>query len=103
MKKVLLPIAVLSLAVSFGSLANEGEAIFKSNSCVGCHTVDSQLVGPALSAVAERYADDENAVETLADHIKNGSQGRWGSAMPMGPNAVTEEEATSLAQWIVTL
>lgn len=102
MKKVLLSMAMLSITVSFSSLAQEGEAIFKSNSCVACHTVDSQLVGPALSAVAEKYADEENAVATIAEHIQKGSQGRWG-AMPMGPNAVTDEEAHHLAEWIVTL
>lgn len=102
MKKALLAVTMLSLTVSFGSLANDGEAIFKSNSCVGCHTIESQLVGPALSAVAEKYAGEDDAVATLTDHIKNGSQGRWG-AMPMGPNAVSDEEAHTLAEWVMTL
>lgn len=102
MKKILLPIAALSLVVSFGSLASDGETIFKSNSCVACHAIDSQLVGPAFTAIAEKYADEEGAAATLANHIQNGSQGRWG-AMPMGPNAVTEQEANTLAEWILTL
>lgn len=102
MKKRLISVAALSLAVSFTSLANDGEALFKSNSCVGCHTIDSQLVGPAFTAVAEKYKGEEGALAMVADHIQNGSQGRWG-AMPMGPNAVTEQEATTLAEWILTL
>lgn len=78
---------------------NQGEALFSAKTCVACHTVDSQLVGPAMKEVAAKYAGD---ADHIADSIKNGSSGNWG-AIPMPPNAVNDEEAMQLAEWILSL
>lgn len=101
MKSYLLPlIAVAALAAAHTASADE--ALFKSKPCIACHSVDTKLVGPSLKEVAAKYADDEGAAELLAGHIKNGSSGVWGP-IPMPPNAVTDEEASKLAEWILTL
>jgi cytochrome c len=101
MKSYLLPlIAVAALAAAHTASADE--ALFKSKPCIACHSVDNKLVGPSLKEVAAKYADDEGAAELLAGHIKNGSSGVWGP-IPMPPNAVTDEEASKLAEWILTL
>lgn len=105
MKKLLLPLAIAGgLFSAQAAIAQDadGEALFKSKPCVACHNVDAQLVGPALKAVAAKYKDDENAVETIAANIKNGSSGEWG-AIPMPPNQVTEDEATLMAEWVMSL
>ncbi|MEH6387902.1 MULTISPECIES: c-type cytochrome [Pseudomonas] len=107
MKKFLLPLAVTGAlfsaqAVTAQEAGEGGEALFKSKPCVACHNVDAQLVGPALKAVAAKYQEEENAVETIAANIKNGSSGQWG-AIPMPPNQVTEDEAKLLAEWVMTL
>lgn len=107
MKKYLLPLAVAGAlfsaqAVTAQEAGEGGEALFKSKPCVACHSVDAQLVGPALNAVAAKYKDEENAVETIAANIKNGSSGVWG-AIPMPPNQVTDDEAKLLAEWVLTL
>ena len=78
---------------------NQGEALFSAKVCVACHTVDSQLVGPAMKEVAAKYAGD---ADHIANSIKNGSSGNWG-AIPMPPNAVSDEEAGQLAEWILSL
>jgi len=51
---------------------------------------------------AANYAGRDGAADLLAGHIKNGSQGVWGP-IPMPPNAVTEEEAKTLAEWVLSL
>lgn len=103
MKKILIPLFALGAAFAVQpALAADGETLFKSKPCVACHTVDNKMVGPALKEVAAKNADVEGAVETLALHIKEGSAGIWGP-IPMPPNVVTEEEATILAEWILSL
>ena len=103
MKRFALPLLAGALLLPAQSLlAADGEALFKSKPCVGCHTVDSKLIGPALKEVAAKYAGQADAAATLALHIKNGTQGNWGP-IPMPPNAVTEEEALVLANWVLTL
>lgn len=103
MKKLLFSLSLAAGVLGAAPLqAQDGQALFSSKPCVACHTVDSQLVGPALKEVAARYAGQEGAVDVLAASIKNGVSGKWGSgAMP--PNPVTEEEARTLAEWVLSL
>ncbi|WP_460135640.1 c-type cytochrome [Pseudomonas sp. S1_E04] len=82
--------------------AQDGPGLFSSKPCVGCHTIDSKLVGPALKDVAAKNAGVKDAATTLASHIKNGNQGTWGP-IPMPPNQVTDDEAKVLAEWVLTL
>ncbi|MGQ7957973.1 c-type cytochrome [Pseudomonas sp. SP16.1] len=103
MTKRLIPLLALGAALSLQpAMAQDAEALFKSKPCAACHNVDMKMVGPALKEVAAKYAGSEGAVELLAGHIKNGTQGNWG-AMPMPPNPVTDEEAKILAEWVLSL
>jgi cytochrome c551/c552 len=62
--------------------------------------LDRQQTG--LKDVAAKNAGVAGAADTLANHIKNGTQGNWG-AMPMPANPVTDEEAKTLANWVLSL
>ena len=98
-------LALLACIAAFSlqpALAQDGQALFNSKPCVGCHMVGSKLVGPALKDVAAKNAGVKDAAVTLASHIKNGTQGNWGP-VPMPPNQVTEDEAKVLAEWVLTL
>ncbi len=78
---------------------NPGEALFSAKACVACHSVDNKVVGPAMKEVAAKYAGD---AAHIASSIKNGSTGNWGP-IPMPPNAVSDDEAAQLAEWILSL
>lgn len=102
MKKTVISLLALGGALALQpALAQDGESLYKSKACVACHAIDSKLVGPAYKEVAAKYAGQDGAVEMLAGKIKNGSQGVWGP-VPMPPNAVTEEEAKILAEWVLS-
>ena len=66
--------------------------------CLACHTVNVKMVGPAYKDVAAKGED----VDGLVNSILNGSGGKWGQ-IPMPAQAVTEEEARMLAEWILGL
>ncbi|GGH96084.1 c-type cytochrome [Pseudomonas fluvialis] len=103
MKKLLIPLFAAGAALAFQpAMAADGEALFKSKPCAACHNVDMKMVGPALKDVAAKYAGQEGAAALLAGHIKNGISGVWGP-IPMPPNPVTEEEALTLAEWVLSL
>lgn len=103
MKKVLIPLFSVAALFAFqNASAADAESLLKSKACLACHSVDNKLVGPAYKEVAEKRAGEEDAVAVLADHIKNGSSGEYGP-IPMPPNAVSEEEATILAEWVLSL
>ncbi len=102
MKKIVIALLAGSgLLALQPALAADGESLFKSKACAACHAIDTKLVGPAYKDVAAKYAGQADAVELLSEHIKNGSQGVWGP-IPMPPNAVTDEEAKILAEWVLS-
>ncbi len=102
MKKILIPLLAFGGALALQpALAETGEELYKTKGCTVCHAIDSKLVGPAFKEVAAKYADQAGIADTLAAKIKNGGSGNWGQ-IPMPPNAVTEEEAKILAEWVMT-
>ncbi len=103
MKNTLFSLFALTAALSVQpAMAQDGQELFKSKPCAACHSIDTKLVGPALKDVAAKNAGVAGAADTLASHIKNGTQGNWGP-MPMPANQVTDEEAKTLATWVLSL
>ncbi|MEO5816236.1 MAG: SUMF1/EgtB/PvdO family nonheme iron enzyme [Gemmatimonadaceae bacterium] len=77
-------------------------AIIARSDCVACHRTDTRLVGPALRAVAQKYAG-QNVLEQLAQKIITGGKGVWGEVvMPPHPS-LTPAEASTLAQYVLNL
>lgn len=75
--------------------------ILQNNACFACHQVENKVVGPSYLEVAEKYQDDADYSDTLAQHIKEGSQGIWGP-VPMPPNAaISDEDLTIVVDWIM--
>lgn len=97
-----LAIATSIFAASIANAQNNIPELFNSKACVGCHSVDNKVLGPALKDVAAKYAGKADAVATIMASIKGGSTGQWGP-IPMAPNPVSDEEAKTLAEWIVSL
>lgn len=80
--------------------AHADEALAKAKNCMSCHAVDKKLVGPSYKDVAAKYKAGD--VAKLAEKIKKGGSGVWGP-VPMPPNNVTDDEATKLAKWVLTI
>ena len=103
MKTLLLPLITAGALLStHAAMAQDGEALFKSKPCAACHQMDTKVVGPGLKQVAQKYETNEETITMLADHIKNGTVGNWGQ-IPMPANPVTDEEARTLAEWVLSL
>ncbi|MEM0326161.1 MAG: c-type cytochrome [Desulfurococcaceae archaeon] len=99
MKRVALTLAmVIGLAgASFAS-----EQLAKQKGCMACHDMKTKKVGPSYTDIAKKYAGRADAVDYLADKIKKGSVGVWGS-VPMPPQNVSDVGAKQLAQWIMSI
>lgn len=73
----------------------------KANGCFSCHSAAEKIVGPAFAKVAEKYADDKDAVDTLAQSIQLGSKGKWGRAAMPAHSSLNAEELKQLAGWVL--
>ena len=96
----------MSLGLAFASgaaLAADAQQLLKDQACLSCHQLDKKLVGPAYKDVAAKYKARKDAEAYLASKIKGGSTGVWGP-IPMPPNGtVNDEEAKTLAKYVMTL
>jgi len=100
MKRVL-AVAALGLVVASGPVFAQAE-LAKQKNCLACHAIDKKLVGPAYKDVAAKYKGDKDAAAKLAKKIREGGVGVWGQVpMPANPQ-VNEQEAMSLAKWVLS-
>lgn len=83
--------------------ASANEKLAQEKRCLQCHAVDRKIVGPAFKDIATRYATADKSIETvLANKIRRGGAGSWGAApMPAMANTVSEQEAATLARWVL--
>jgi cytochrome c5 len=78
-------------------------ALMQKDGCAACHAVDKKIVGPAFQDVAAKYKGDKDAAAKLAQKVKAGGSGVWGS-VPMPPNAqASDADVKALVTWILTL
>jgi cytochrome c len=83
------------------SASIDAEKLIKNSDCASCHAVDRQLVGPAYSAIAKRYAGQAGAEDRLARKIKDGGSGAWGN-VPMTPHRnLSDAQLEAMAKWVL--
>jgi cytochrome c len=91
------------LFVSTHGVAQADTVLAKARNCIACHSVDAKVVGPGFRSIADRYAGQKGAEEMLAQKIRAGGVGKWGS-IPMPANLqVSESEALTLSKWVISL
>ena len=75
----------------------------RAHGCFSCHSVTEKIVGPSFQSVSSKYAGDKDAVASLAQSIRNGSTGKWGSrvAMPAHPD-LSNDDLNKLAKWVLS-
>lgn len=97
----MLPVLMMFTATS--SAESKGVQLARSNSCLACHQVDQKRVGPAFTAIAQRFIEIEGNTELLVNAITNGSRGKWGAIpMPAQPR-VKAGDAHLISAWILSL
>jgi cytochrome c len=87
-----------------GSLRYLGGAQLIGNSdCYSCHNPDTENVGPAYVAVAQRYTPQPAIITQLANKIINGGNGVWGERLMSAHPQVSLADAESMVRYILSL
>jgi cytochrome c len=94
--------AAAALLSGNAALAADAQQLLKDKACLACHVVDKKLVGPSYKEVAAKHKSRKDAEAYLVKKIKEGSTGVWGP-VPMPPNSVSDDEAKTLAKYILTI
>jgi sulfite dehydrogenase len=81
----------------------DGPGIATKYGCLGCHSANVKIIGPAYRDIAAKYKTDADGRSKIAEQVQKGGSGKWGPVlMPPFPQ-VSEGEVTILSQWILGL
>lgn len=109
MKKITLVLCLTAAHAAFAApalSAKESAAamdLAKANGCLSCHALDEKIVGPAYSKIAAKYSDDKDAAASLAQSIRNGSQGKWGRIPMPSHGTMSQDDINLLSRWVLTI
>jgi len=100
MKSFTIAMAVL-LCAAGPALASE--KIAAASGCVACHASAKKLVGPSYKDIAAKYKGNAEAPALLAERIRKGSKGVWGTApMPPTPAArLNDADLKAVVAWVL--
>ncbi|MDR3409768.1 MAG: c-type cytochrome [Formivibrio sp.] len=93
----------LVAALAFASFAHAEDAakLIRQYNCLGCHAVDTKVVGPSYKDVAARYRGQKDAEALLMKEIHSGIKGKWGSQIPMPPQQISDNDLRIIVRWIL--
>ncbi len=81
-----------------GSLTNAPSALAQKHTCTACHGVNNQILGPSFADIHKKYGSASAGM--LAEKIKAGGSGVWGS-VPMPAQAhVPDADIRAIAEWL---
>jgi cytochrome c len=84
------------VVLGFIAEGQDAQKLIQASDCSSCHAADRQIVGPAYSEVARRYAGQADATDKLAAKIRDG-----GGGMPSHPE-MPNAQRTEIAKWILS-
>ncbi len=93
--RAVLIFAAAAAGLAMVALGQDAEKLIQASDCSSCHAVDRQVVGPAYSEVAKRYAGQADAVDKLTAKIRDG-----GGGMTSHPD-LTDAQRTEIAKWVL--
>ncbi|MGL4766905.1 MAG: c-type cytochrome [Formosimonas sp.] len=99
MKRILFSVVLTSTLLA--SAAHANPQLAKANNCFACHSLDKKIIGPSFHDIAQKYANQPGVENKLADKIRRGSVGVWGS-VPMQPMPqISDADLKTLVQWML--
>lgn len=81
----------------------KGLALIGQSDCLTCHKVSERVVGPSYQEIADRYAGQAGAEDSLAIKVIQGGAGNWGQ-VPMTPHPnLSHDDAVAMVKYILLL
>lgn len=81
----------------------QGKQLISKSDCLACHQLKVKAVGPAYTAVAEKYTATDANINRLSEKIIQGGSGVWGQ-IPMTPHpSIPVADARKMVKYILSL
>jgi cytochrome c len=82
--------------------AVKGLELMAGSDCFTCHKVSETLTGPSYEAIAAKYPNTEETIDTLTQRITKGSHGIWGDIPMTAHNDLSKEDARAMVKYIMS-
>ena len=82
---------------------NASQYWLERTGCSTCHAQSEKTIGPSYEAIAGRYESSDENVENLIRSVKNGSSGKWGSAVMIPHPTVDVKDIKRMILYILSL
>jgi cytochrome c len=82
--------------------AETGRKLIEGSDCLSCHQLARKSIGPAYVDVARKYKDSA-VTARLVRKIREGGSGVWGNVAMAAHPALTDEQATAMLAYILSL
>ncbi len=81
----------------------KGLHLVAKSDCFTCHKIVEPFTGPSYEAVAAKYPDNEQVIDSVSKKIITGGAGNWGT-IPMTPHPdISEADAKTMIKYILSL
>ena len=91
--KIIMMVALSTIALAAAGTASAQEALAKSSGCLNCHAVDTKKMAPAFKEVAAKYKGKADAEATLVAKL---SEAKGHPAVKASP-----DDLKSLVKWVL--
>ncbi len=81
----------------------KGKILIGRSDCKACHAMDRTVNGPSYQAISTRYQGKPNMLTVLAKKVIKGGAGAWGQAVMSAHPQISENDATEMVRWILSL
>ncbi|MBA3936789.1 MAG: PQQ-dependent sugar dehydrogenase [Planctomycetes bacterium] len=80
-----------------------GRDLVTHSDCIACHTMQTQSVGPAFTAIAQKYKSDGAAIDRLVQKVHDGGSGVWGIMAMAAHPQFTTVQLKDMVGWVLSL
>jgi cytochrome c len=88
---------------SIGTPHDQGAKLMASADCASCHRERDKLLGPAYTAVAQKYPATPANVNMLAAKVIKGGSGNWGDIAMTPHPGLSETDAREMVRYVLSL
>jgi len=101
--KTVIVSALVMVATAQISAGQDGDKLISGSDCLGCHALDSQVVGPSWKAIAKRYREQPGSEARLAARVRQGGVGKWGDVAMTSHPELPDAQSRLMVRWILSL
>lgn len=80
-----------------------GFRLIAKNDCKTCHNTFRKTIGPAYMDVAKKYRTNDENVAMLANKVKNGGYGVWGTQVMNAHPDVSDSDIRAMVEYVLSL